>query len=111
MQRPPQRRFPPILSARSAHEWINRVEQKRKQFAQLQLSPEQENQIARCVETEFVCSTLSLEGIDISRDRVSQLVSSSAESFHAQNDEESAAIALLESLRRIKSHTRKTGRA
>ena len=109
MQRPPHR-TPPILLTRPTYEWISRVNQKHKQLEDLGLSAEQKNQLDRWLETEFVYSTLKLEGSSVTRDQVSRLVSSSRIP-NALDESDPASAALLASLRKITSLARAKGKA
>ena len=105
MQRPPDRKSPNVLFTRSTNEWINHVTQKHKQFAELQLSAEEKADIERYVETEFIYSTLKLEGDDYAREQVARIVSQGA---GATGD---PAFALLTAIRRIEELVKTDGRA
>src|SRR5262245_45198150 len=62
MQRPPAYARPQILSNRSLNEWINRIEQKHRDFQKLGATPAAGDRIREWLETAFVDSTLGLEG-------------------------------------------------
>lgn len=110
MQRPPDRRTPPILFTRATSEWISRVNQKHKQLTELQLSAAQREALDRWAETEFVYSTLKLEGAEIEQEQVVRLGSArTVGSAAAECD--LAAVALLESLRSVMSLARAKGKA
>lgn len=103
MQRPPDRRSPPILLARSANEWINRINQKHKELAALSCSPEQKENLDRWAETEFIFSTLKLEGIKVSRDAVARAISSPSTDASEMDDSALAVRDLLMAIRTLKS--------
>ena len=107
MQRPSNRPTPPIL-LRAAHEWLNRVNHKRKQLAELGLSAGQQEGLERWTESEFVACNLRLEGTEISRERVAQLALASGDN-DSLGDDESRAATLLRSLRKV-SHVSRTKR-
>ena len=100
MQKPPDRRTPPVLFARGTSEWIARVNQKHKQLVSLGLSGEDLERIERWAEIEFVCATLSLEGLDVMRSQVER--AASAISKEAP-DEQPSVSALLASVRTVAS--------
>jgi len=93
---------------RPSHEWISRINQKQKQFAELKLSDEQRRNIERWTEIEFVYSTLVLEGYEILREDVSRLASS--QKTEASSESDLQASALLESLRMVKRLARQRGK-
>lgn len=109
MQRPPDRRIPTILFTRAASEWINRVNGKHRQLTQLQLSPAQKEQLDRWVETEFVYSTLKLEGGEPEQMHIAQLISD-ARADDETTESDRVALALLGSLRAVTSIARASGR-
>lgn len=110
MREPPDRRTPPILLMRPAYDWISRVNQRQRELAQHELSVEQRERLNHWIETEFVYSTIALEGANVDRNRVATLASAALnEDAVAENDQ--AAVSLLESLRRVTSLTRARGRA
>jgi hypothetical protein len=111
MQRPPDRRSPPILFARSANEWINRVNQKHKELASLAPSSEQQDNLNQWAETEFICSTLELDGIKVSRDAVARITSASAPPASKASDSSLVVVDLLAAVRTVKSIVRADGRA
>ena len=102
MQRPPGRKTPPILFTRGTSEWISRVNQKHKQLSELRLSAEQKERLDRWAETEFVYSTLKLEGASINREQVAA---------GAEAENERMTTALVESLRTVTSLARANGKA
>jgi Fic family protein len=108
MQRPPDRKPPTILFARASYEWVARVNQKHKQLAELSLSLEEQETLDRWTETEFVYSTLKLEGAEIQPERVAQIVSSPVAVGEGETDRSMAA--LLESLRTVTTLARSGGR-
>jgi Fic family protein len=110
MQRPPDRKTPPILFARGTSEWISRVNQKHKQLIELGLSAEHKERLDRWAETEFVYSTLKLEGADVKRDQVAQVVSHIPDPGTAAENER-AMPTLLVSLRMVTSLARANGKA
>src|ERR1051325_2871813 len=63
MQRPPGRRSPPVLFTRPANEWVNKVNQRHKEFAEITFSPEQKESLDRWAEAEFARATLELDGV------------------------------------------------
>jgi hypothetical protein len=107
MHKPPDRKSPQVLFTRSTNEWVNRVTQKHKQFALLQLTAEEKAGIERWVETEFVYSTLRLENVDASREQVARMVSGPSADAGAG----SPAFALLKALRRIEALVKAGGGA
>ena len=109
MQKPPDRRTPAILFTRATSEWINRVRQKHKQLTELRLSAAQKDRLDRWAETEFVYSTLKLEGEEIKEEQVARLVSA-PEVGDRTTDGDRAALALLGSLRTVTSVARSGGR-
>ena len=109
MQRPPDRRIHTILFTRATSEWISRVNQKHKQLTELQLSAAQKERLDRWAETEFVCSTLNLEGEEIKQEQVARLLSGS-QVADGTNDSDRAALALIEALRTVTSVARASGR-
>jgi hypothetical protein len=98
----------PILFERPTYEWVARVNQKHRQLAELQMSPEARQTLDRWIEIEFVCSTLRLEGLDLQRDLVARIVSVPASSVEATEPE--AATSLLEALRTVTSIPREQGK-
>lgn len=110
MQRPSDRRTPPILFTRGTSEWISRVNQKHKQLLELGLSAEQKERLDRWAETDFVYSTLKLEGADVKRDHVAQVVSHISDPG-AVAENERAPMPLLVSLRMVTSLARANGKA
>ena len=93
---------------RPSHEWISRINQKQKQFAELKLSDEQRRNIERWTEIEFVYSTLVLEGHEISREDVSRLATSQTTEASSESDRQ--ASALIESLRKVIGLARQRGK-
>src|SRR5882724_5472764 len=109
MQRPPDRKAPPILFTRGTSEWISRVNQKHKQLSELRLSAEQKERLDRWAETEFVYSTLKREGASINREQVSRVVlQATGAAAEAENEQ---TMALLDSLRTVTSLARANGKA
>jgi hypothetical protein len=70
MRRPPVNNPRQILFSRTAYDWINRINQKHKQFSELHLSPEQGARVKQWVEAEFSRSALAVEGALPDADRV-----------------------------------------
>jgi Fic family protein len=100
MQKPPDRRTPPVLFARGTSEWIARVNQKHKQLLSLGLSSEDLERLERWAEIEFVHATLSLEGLDVTRGQVER----AASAIPGQAlDEQPQASSLLASVRTVTS--------
>jgi Fic family protein len=97
----------PILFERPTYEWVARVNQKHKQLAELSLSEEAKQAFDRWLETEFVYSTLRLEGEEIEREQVVRLVSAPASSPDAGGP--GAATRLLDSLRTVTALARERG--
>lgn len=95
---------------RPTHEWISRVNQKHKRLDEFELAPEQRARLDRLAEVEFVYSTLKLDGSDVTREQVTRLVSSEPTAKTLATNE-TAALALLESLRRVASLVRAQGKA
>lgn len=102
MQKPPR---PPILLSRPTYEWINRVCKKHKQLADLDLSQQQKAALARWVETEFVGSTLALEGMDISSAQVARLASSLPSDAGNLTETEEALTGLIAAFRFLQNET------
>ena len=110
MQMPPGRRSPPVLFTRPANEWINKVNQRHKELAELALSSEQKESLDRWAEAEFIHATLKLDGINASRDSVMRIISSSSTPASV-TDESSFVIADLSSaVRAVESAARADGR-
>lgn len=61
MRRPPGPPASQLFFSRPTYEWINRINQKHKHFAELHLSREQEENVKRWVENEFARSALALD--------------------------------------------------
>jgi Fic family protein len=99
-----------MLFTRGTSGWISRVNQKHKQLVEIGLSAEQRERLDRWTETEFVYSTLKLEGANSKRDHVAQVVSHSPDPG-TLGENERAAMALLVSLRRVTSLARANGKA
>src|SRR5262245_52372564 len=100
MQRPSNRPTPPYLLGRAAQEWLNRVNNKRKQLAEMRLSRTRQETLDGWTEVEFVSCNLRLEGVEVSRVRVAELASAPDDNG-SLGDEESRAAALLRSLRKV----------
>jgi hypothetical protein len=84
------------------------VNQKQKELDQLQPSADTKQKLDRWIETEFVYSTLKLEGVDVPRDQVSLITSSHTAPYNSPEIE--SAGALLESLRTLTSIARSKGK-
>lgn len=110
MQKPPDRKAPPILFARGTSEWISRVNQKYKQLTELRLSAAKKERLDRWAETEFVYSTLKLEGASINREQVARVVLH-ATGAGADAENERTTTALLDSVRAVTSLARANGKA
>jgi hypothetical protein len=111
MQRPPGRSSPLVLFARSANEWINKVNQRHKQFAALALSPEQREELDRWTETEFVFATLNLDDISVSRASVARVISSPPTAVGRDDESGLVIVDLLRAVRAVESIARREGRA
>lgn len=111
MQRPPDRRSPPVLFTRSANEWINRVNKKHKELAELSSSPEQKENLDRWAETKFIHSTLRLDGIDVSREAIARIISAPSTAATNINDNSLVIADLLTAVRTVESIARANGRA
>ena len=98
------------MFARDTSEWINRVNQKHKQLIELGLSTEQKDILERWQETEFVYSTLKLEGTGVSREQVARIASNKSGAMPVTDSEQDAG-ALLASLRIVGSLAREKGKA
>ncbi len=61
---------PPIFLTRPATDWIHRVGQKHNQVQSLSLSAQQREELTAWLETEFVFTSLSLDGQSVSREQV-----------------------------------------
>jgi Fic family protein len=107
MQKPPDRRNPPVLFARGTSQWIARVNQKHKQLVTLDLSTKDRERLDQWTEIEFVYSTLKLEGLDVTR---GQVVRAASTIPGQAPDEQPAASALLVSLRTVTSLARENRR-
>ena len=110
MQRPPDRKTAPIMFTRGTAEWISRVNQKHKQLNELRLSAEQKARLDQWAETEFVYSTLKLEGTAVSREQVARAVSHTFDVGVVAGNEH-APMALLVSLRAAASLARANRKA
>ena len=108
MQRPPNKSTPSILFAGGTSEWIRRVSEKHKQLASLKLSDQQRNKLEKSTEIEFVHSTLALEGIDLNREKIAQVISAEPGSQITSSD---ATTALLFSFRKIAAVAREQGKS
>jgi Fic family protein len=106
MQKPPDRRIPPILFTRPTYEWISRVNQKHQQLAALELSDPQKEKLDRWAETEFLYSTLNLEGANVNRNDVARVVSSRS----GANESDGAIALLLDSLQTVTALARAGGK-
>lgn len=111
MQKPPDRRSPPVLFTRSANEWINRISHKHKELAALSPSPEQKESLDRWAEAEFIHSTLRLEGIDVSREAIARVTSSPSTDPGKADDSNPVVAELLKAVRMIESLAQADGRA
>jgi Fic family protein len=111
MQKPPDRKSPPVLFTRSANEWINRINQKHKELASLSPSTQQKENLDRWAEAEFICSTLALGGINVSREAVARIVSSNSTDASKMDDNSVAVVELLKAVRIIESLAHTNGRA
>ena len=110
MQRPPERKTPPVLFARGGSDWIRRVHQKHKQLVELRLSAGQKERLDRWAEIEFVYSTLRLEGADIQRAEVARVVSQGWDASVVSADEPDARV-IAASFRAAASAARAKGKA
>ncbi|HSB11466.1 MAG TPA: Fic family protein [Blastocatellia bacterium] len=110
MQRPPDRRSPPILFGRPTHEWISRVDQRLKQLSAIELSAEAKDRLRGWTEVEFTDSTLQLGGVAVSRQEIARLVSMPSLAGEASIGADSIIIRLIESLRVVESLAREEGR-
>jgi Fic family protein len=110
MQRPPSRKTPPILFTRGTSEWLSRVNQNHKQLTELRLSAEQKERLDRWAETEFIYSTLNLEGASINREQVARVVLQGT-GADANAESQRTTMALLDSLRTATSLARAKGKA
>lgn len=110
MQRPPDRKTPTLLFAHGGSDWIRRVNQKHKQLAELRLTAEQKERLDRWAETEFVYSTLKLEGADGTREQAAQIVSRIPDPGAVAEDDRAMAT-LLASLRTVTLLARANGKA
>jgi Fic family protein len=108
MQQPPNRSTPSILFAHGTSEWIRRVSEKHKQLTSLKLSSDQRKKLEKWIELEFVHSALALEGVDLDRENLAEMVSSER---RGQADAPNAAAALLTSLRRVAALARTQGKS
>src|ERR1700730_7568516 len=93
---------------RPSHAWISRVNQKQKQLAELDLSAEQRRQLDGWIQTEFVYSTLDLEGVEVARDEIARLVPTASPDSASFKDEASA---LILSLRKVMALVEAEGKA
>lgn len=110
MHRPHDERKPQILFTRGTSEWISRVNQKHRELTELMLSAEQTAKLDRWIETEFVFSTLRLEGSDLSRQLVAEVVSRGSGPTPV-GEPCDPAMKLLTSLRMARSLGRANGKA
>jgi Fic/DOC family len=94
---------------RPAYDWIPRIKEAQKRFAELNLSTEEKERVDRWLEVEFVYSTLDLKGTVISRERVAAL-SVSEPDANAVGDSERAALSLRRSLRAVALLARESGK-
>ena len=97
-----------MLFTRGTSEWINRVNEKHKQLVDLGLSAEQSAKLDRWIESEFVYSTLRLEGSELERAQLARILSHTADPVA---EIERTATELLESLRTVTTLARAKGKA
>jgi hypothetical protein len=109
MQKPPDRISPPTLFSRAAYEWINRVSRKHKDFTSLDLSLEEKSALSSWTETEFVYSTLRLDKVDVSREKVAHLAARPT-SLTGLTEDELTITTMLEALRTVESLVASFGR-
>jgi hypothetical protein len=98
-----------VLFTRGTSGWINRVNQNHKQLVDLGLSPEQKARLDKWTETEFVYSTLWLEGANLEREHVAQVVAHGIDPASLAKTEPAIA-SLLGSLRTVTSFARSNGK-
>ena len=101
---------PMTLFSRAAYEWIHRLSQKHKVFTSLDLSSEEKGALTRWTETEFVYSTLKLDKVEVSREKVAHLAARPTD-FLGLSEEELTVTTMLEALRTIESLIASLGRA
>ncbi len=89
---------------RPLYEWINRVNEKHKQFISLDLDADGQRMIQQRIEADFVCSALRLEGVNIGEAQVER----SSESIESSGSSESerAIVEQLGAFRAIQSLAR-----
>lgn len=98
----------PILFERPTYEWVARVNQKQKELDSLELPAEARKKIDRWADTEFVYSTMKLEGFDIQRKLVARIASS--QTALDDSTEVQSARNLFDSLRTVTSAARSQGK-
>ena len=109
MQRRSDKKSPQVLFSRGGSDWIRRVGQKHKQLLDLLLSEEQKDKLDRWAETEFVYSTLNLEGANLTREHIARVASRPLDAPAV--DDRAPIAAALAALRRVASMARANGRA
>jgi len=102
MQKPPDKISPPTLFSRTSYEWINRIGQKAKHFASLNLSLEEKDALRVWMETEFVFAVLKLDHLDAPREEVEKFASRPTE-LAGWSDDERAIVTLVEALRTVET--------
>lgn len=110
MHRPPDGRNPQILFARGTSEWITRVNQKHRELTEVMPSAERTAKIDRWIEIEFVYCTLRLEGADVSRELVAEIVSHGSRA-NTEGEPGHGAMNLDTSLGMVRSMGRANGKA
>lgn len=100
-----------ILQARPAHDLINSLSRAQKQLAEIQLTPEQKQNLNRWVEIEFVSAMLGLEGVAVTREEVARLDADPSNIANTNREHNSQILNLLQAIRTIMSLCETSGRA
>jgi Fic family protein len=97
--------------ARPIQDTINQVAQKHRQFASLNPPPEQHERIDRWIETQFVFSTLRLEGLGVTEDEVERLLSESDSGVSPASEQAQTIFKLGSGVRLLQRSVRSEGKA
>jgi hypothetical protein len=93
---------PNILSVRPVHEWISRINHSHQRLSELAASSQAKTVLAEWAEVSFVYCTLALDGEEIPRNRISEIVRVGADAKTA-HDSHRRAVNLLVGLREIEA--------
>jgi hypothetical protein len=99
---------PLVVFGRPTQEWISRVDQQQRRFAEVNQDPARRVLVDRRLEVEFVFWTLKLTGGEVARDEVRRLVSAGSPDDANGNQQ---CVGLIRSLRTIRELARARGPA